>query len=72
MYANFSDYLNKYSPNIREIIDKFNYHAVVKQVEKANRLASAIELVAQEDFNPQRLSNIEMGYVYEELLQRFS
>lgn len=61
VYANFSDYLNKYSPNIKEIIDKFNYHAAINQVNKANRLASVIELVAQEDFSPQRLSNIEMG-----------
>jgi len=39
---------------------------------KANRLASIISLVADEDFSTQRLSNLEMGYVYEELLQRFT
>ena len=39
---------------------------------KANRLDSIIDLVDDEDFSTQRLSNIEMGYVYEELLQRFT
>lgn len=72
VYSHFSEYLNKFSPNIGEIIDKFNYHAVITQVNKASRLASIIELVVDKDFSPERISNIEMGYVYEELLQRFS
>ncbi len=42
------------------------------QIVKAKRLASIIELAANEDFSPANLSNIEMGYVYEELLQKFS
>lgn len=70
--ANFRDYINNYSDNIDEIIDKFNYRAVITQVVKAKRLASIIELAADEDFSPETLSNIEMGYVYEELLQKFS
>jgi len=39
---------------------------------KEKRLASIIQLVAEADFSPQRLSNIEMGYVYENLIQMFS
>jgi len=39
---------------------------------KEKRLSSIIQLVAEEDFSPKRLSNIEMGYVYENLLQKFS
>lgn len=70
--ANFREYINSYSPNIDEIIEKFDYRTVITQVVKANRLASIIELAADEDFSPTRLSNIEMGYVYEELLQKFS
>jgi type I restriction enzyme M protein len=70
--ANFRDYINKFSDNIDEIIDKFNYRQTVTQIVKAKRLPSIIQLAAEEDFSPKRLSNIEMGYVYEELLQRFS
>lgn len=70
--VNFRDYINNYSENIDEIIDKFNYRAVITQVVKAKRLASIIELAADEDFSPETISNIEMGYVYEELLQKFS
>ncbi len=70
--ANFRDYINSYSPNINDIIDKFNYRYWVTEMVKAKRLASIIRLVAEEDFGPRRLSNIEMGYVYENLLQLFS
>lgn len=70
--TNFRDYLNNFSPNIAEIIDKFNYRNIISEMVKAKRLSSIIQLAADEDFSPDRLSNLEMGYVYEELLQRFS
>jgi type I restriction enzyme M protein len=70
--TNFRDYINSYSSNIDEIVDKFDYRSMVTQIVKAKRLASIIELAADEDFSPANLSNIEMGYVYEELLQKFS
>ena len=70
--ANFRDYINSYSSNIDDIIDKFDYRNWVTQMVKASRLSSIIRLVAEEDLSPQRLSNIEMGYVYENLLQLFS
>ncbi len=70
--TNFRDYINSYSSNIDDIIDKFDYRNWVTQMVKASRLSSIIRLVAEEDLSPQRLSNIEMGYVYENLLQLFS
>lgn len=70
--THFREYLKEFSPIINEIIDEFNYRETISKMVKANRLKSIIELVAEEDFSPDRLSNIEMGYVYEELLQRFT
>lgn len=70
--TNFRDFLNNFSANIEEIIDKFEYRATVTKMVKEKRLASIIRMVAEEDFSPTRLSNIEMGYVYENLLQQFS
>jgi type I restriction enzyme M protein len=70
--TNFRDYINSYSSNIDDIIDKFDYRNWVTQMVRASRLSSIIQLVAEEDLSPQRLSNIEMGYVYENLLQLFS
>ena len=70
--TNFRDFLNNFSSNIEEIVDKFEYRATVTKMVKEKRLSSIIQMVAEEDFSPTRLSNIEMGYVYENLLQQFS
>ena len=70
--ANFREYLNGFSDNIDDIIEKFDYRNMVGKMAKAHRLASIIRLVAEEDFGPDKLSNLEMGYVYEHLLQKFS
>jgi type I restriction enzyme M protein len=70
--AHFREYLKEFSPILNEIIDEFNYRETISKMVKANRLDSIIDLVDDEDFSTQRLSNIEMGYVYEELLQRFT
>jgi type I restriction enzyme M protein len=70
--AHFREYLKEFSPLVNEIIDEFNYRQTISNMVKANRLSSIIDLVDDEDFSTQRLSNIEMGYVYEELLQRFT
>lgn len=70
--TNFRDFLNNFSDNIDEIVDKFEYRQVVTKMVKEKRLSEIIQMVAEEDFGPKRLSNIEMGYVYENLLQLFS
>lgn len=69
---NFRDYLNNFSDEVDDIINNFKYREKVTDMVKANRLQSIIELVAEEDFSPNRISNLEMGYVYEELLQKFT
>lgn len=66
------EYLDNFSPLLNEILDEFNYREIIGKMVKANRLESVMELVADEDFTTNRLTNLEMGYVYEELLQRFS
>jgi len=72
MESHLRDYINNFSENIDDVIDKFDFRETITKIVKAKRLGSIVQLVAEKDFSPQRLSNIEMGYVYEELLQRFS
>lgn len=70
--ANFRKYLNGYSANVQEIIEHFNYREVVTQMVKNNRLAPILNQYRVMDLGPEKLSNLEMGYIYEELLRRFS
>jgi len=69
---NFRDYINGFSKNIDEIIEHFNYRAVIGDMVKRNRLAPILNQYKDEPLGPDNLSNLEMGYVYEELLRRFS
>ncbi len=69
---NFRDYLKAFSPNIESIIDHFNFRETLGKLKKSGRLNTIVEQYASQDLSLERLSNLEMGYVYEELLRRFS
>lgn len=69
---NFRAYINGFSENVQDIIEHFNYRATIAQMVKNNRLAPILNQYKELDLGPDRLSNLEMGYVYEELLRRFS
>lgn len=69
---NFRAYINGFSENVQDIIEHFNYRAVIGEMVKRNRLAPILNQYKEEKLGPDDLSNLEMGYVYEELLRRFS
>ncbi len=72
MEANFREYLNGFSNNIQDIIDHFDYRSTIGKMKKNSRLDPILRQYADEPLGPRDLSNLEMGYVYEELLRRFS
>jgi type I restriction enzyme M protein len=69
---NFRAYINGFSKNVEDIIDHFNYRATIGQMVKNNRLAPILNQYKELPLGPDQLSNLEMGYIYEELLRRFS
>ncbi len=69
---NFRDYINGFSANIDDIIEHFDYRAVIGKMVKNSRLSPILNQYAAEKLGPEHLSNLEMGYIYEELLRRFS
>jgi type I restriction enzyme M protein len=69
---NFRDYLKHFSPKVNEIIDKFDFRQTIGKLVENNRLDSILEMFSEQDFSNSVLSNLEMGYVYEELLRRFT
>lgn len=69
---NFRAYINGFSENVDDIIEHFNYRVIIGQMVRNNRLAPILNQYKELDLGPDRLSNLEMGYVYEELLRRFS
>lgn len=69
---NFRKYINGFSKNVDDIIEHFNYRATIGTMVKNNRLAPILNQYKELDLGPDRLSGLEMGYIYEELLRRFS
>ena len=69
---NFRAYINGFSKNVDDIIEHFKYRATIGQVVKNNRLAPILNQYKELALGPDRLSGLEMGYIYEELLRRFS
>src|SRR3990167_3697689 len=69
---NFRAYINGFSKNVDDIIEHFNYRATIGTMVKNNRLAPILNQYKELELGPDQLSGLEMGYVYEELLRRFS
>ena len=85
LQANFEDYLNGFSPNVKEIIDKFKLRSQVRHMATKDVLldvlekftSSYINLTPFEKEDPEgrklpALSNLGMGYVFEELIRKFN
>jgi type I restriction enzyme M protein len=70
--ANLINYINGFSSNAREIIDYFKFTDQIEHLDEANLLYLVIDRFANIDLHPDRVSNLEMGYLFEELIRRFS
>jgi len=71
---NLQNYINGFSKDAREIIQYFNLHDHISRLDKTNILYLIIKRFADPviDLHPDTVSNIEMGYIFEELIRRFA
>lgn len=85
LQANFEDYLNGFSPNVKEIIEKFKLKSQVRHMAAKDVLLDVLEKFTsphinltpfeKEDHDGRKLpplSNLGMGYVFEELIRKFN
>jgi len=70
--ANLTNYIKGFSTRAREIIDSFGFEEHIAKLEKANRLFLLVSRFSEIDLHPERVRNIEMGYIFEELIRRFN
>lgn len=70
--ANFITYMQGFSANIREIVENFDFDKEIKKLDDNNLLFLIIKEFSQIDLHPDVVSNQEMGYIFEELIRRFS
>ncbi len=69
---NFWNYINGYSKNVREIIENFRLERIIEKLVKNDYLFQLVDKFTEVDFHPDKVSNHQMGYIFEELLRRFS
>ena len=85
LQANFEDYLNGFSPNVKEIIEKFKLRSQVAHMASKDVLLDVLEKFTSSNINLTpfekedsegrklpALSNLGMGYVFEELIRKFN
>jgi len=69
---NLQNYLGGYSENVVEIIENFQLEKPIEKLNKNNRLFQFIDKFSEIDLHPNRVTNHQMGQVFEELLRKFS
>ena len=69
---NLTAYIKGFSPKAQEIFEKFAFESQIQKLEDANRLFIVVREFAGVNLHPERVSNIEMGYIFEELVRRFN
>jgi type I restriction enzyme M protein len=70
--ANLTHYIKAFSSRARDIIDHFGFEEHIAKLDKADRLYLLVSKLCEIDLHPDVVSNIEMGYVFEELIRRFN
>ena len=70
--ANLTAYIKGFSSQVRDIFEKFNFEPEIARLDENNRLFLVASKFAEIDLHPDEVSNIEMGYVFEELIRKFN
>lgn len=70
--ANFKAYLEGFSENVQDIIKNLEFDKQIDKMEKTDRLFTVIQGFASLDLDPKHVDNVKMGYIFEDLIRRFS
>ncbi|WP_110114482.1 class I SAM-dependent DNA methyltransferase [Bacillus sp. CGMCC 1.16541] len=69
---NLRDYINGFSKTARDIIEYFDFDKQIEKMERNDLLYLVVKRFSEIDLHPEVVSNVEMGYIFEELIRRFS
>lgn len=69
---NLRDYINGFSKTARDIMDYFEFDKQIDKMNENDLLYLTIKRFGELDLHPNQVSNVEMGYIFEDLIRRFS
>jgi len=70
--ANLRNYINGFSESMRDVLERFDFDNTIKKLDEAGLLFLVLERFKNVDLHPDRVSNHEMGTIFEELIRRFN
>ena len=70
--ANFRSYIEGFSPNVKDIIASLDFDKQIDKMDNNNRLLSVVKAFSELDLDPKTIDNVKMGYIFEDLIRRFS
>ena len=69
---NLVAYINGFSPTARRIFERFKFADQIEKLDASNRLFTIVKAMADVDLHPDRIDNLQMGYLFEHLVMRFN
>jgi type I restriction enzyme M protein len=69
---NLQNYMSGFSQNAREILKEFRFDEHIDRLSTAKLLYKVVKTFSEVDLHPDHVSNREMGYIFEDLIRRFS
>jgi type I restriction enzyme M protein len=70
--SNLRNYINGFSEDAREIIEQFEFDNQIAKLDDANLLFMVLKRFQEVDLHPEKVSSMEMGYMFEELIRKFA
>ncbi|MBI2534481.1 MAG: SAM-dependent DNA methyltransferase, partial [Deltaproteobacteria bacterium] len=70
--ANLRNYIAGFSPNMREVLEKFDFDNTISKLDEAGLLFRVLERFKNVDLHPDKIDNPTMGTIFEELIRRFN
>jgi len=69
---NLVSYIHGFSPTARHIFERFKFSGQIEKLDSSNRLFTVVKAMAGVDLHPDRIDNLQMGYLFEHLVMRFN
>ncbi len=70
--ANLRNYIAGFSPNMREVLEKFDFDNTISKLDEAGLLFQVLERFKNVELHPDRIDNPTMGTIFEELIRKFN
>lgn len=69
---NLTFYIDSFSANVQAIFEELKFKEEIKTLDKHNRLLGVVKKFSELDLNPETVDNVKMGYMFEDIIRRYS